>query len=227
MSEKKVLIFGTGQFAQIIKRYLEEQGRVVAGFTVEERPTPPALELPRVNADFGDVFAFETIEEKFPPSEFEMIICVGYTQMNRIRQRIFSEAKQKGYNIISFIHETATVLTDDIGEGTIVMERALIGPFSKLGKGNIVFADAHIAHHTIVGDFNFFTISVAVAGSVKIGCNCFFGNNCTIRNGIEIRDYTLVGAGAYVSKNTEEYDVLVPTRAVKLEGKSSLDIIFR
>ena len=34
MSEKKVLIFGTGQFAQIIKRYLEEQGRVLAGFTV-------------------------------------------------------------------------------------------------------------------------------------------------------------------------------------------------
>lgn len=36
MSEKKVLIFGTGQFAQIIKRYLEEQGRVLAGFTVNK-----------------------------------------------------------------------------------------------------------------------------------------------------------------------------------------------
>jgi len=35
MSEKKVLIFGTGQFAQIIKRYLEEQGRVlVVGFVL-------------------------------------------------------------------------------------------------------------------------------------------------------------------------------------------------
>lgn len=156
-----------------------------------------------------------------------MIICVGYTHMNSVRQRIFHEAKGKGYNIISFIHKTATVLTDDIGEGTIIMERALIGPFCKLGNANIIFADAHIAHHTTVGDFNFFTISVAVAGNVKIGCNCFFGNNCTIRNGIEIEDYTLVGAGAYVSRNTEKYDVLVPTRAVKLEGKTSLDIVFR
>lgn len=163
----------------------------------------------------------------FPPSEYEMIICVGYTHMNSIRQRIFTEAKAKGYHIISFIHESATVLTDEIGEGTIVMERALIGPFCKLGIGNIVFADAHIAHHTTIGDFNFFTISVAIAGNIKIGNNCFFGNNCTIRNGIEIRDYTLVGAGAYVSKSTEAYDVMVPNRAVKLDGKTSLDIVFR
>lgn len=40
MNKKKVLIFGTGQFAQILKLYLEEQGRSVAGFTVEESCTP-------------------------------------------------------------------------------------------------------------------------------------------------------------------------------------------
>lgn len=217
MNEKKVLIFGTGQFAQIIKRYLEEQGKIVAGFTVNKSYISPGEEA----------YPFETIEEIFPPSEYEMIVCVGYTRMNSIRQRIFVEAKEKGYRIISFIHKSATVLTDDIGEGTIVMERALIGPFCKLGVGNIVFADAHIAHHTQVGDFNFFTISVAVAGNIKIGNNCFFGNNCTIRNGIEIKDYTLIGAGAYVSKSTESYDVMVPNRAVRLEGKTSLDIVFR
>lgn len=217
MSEKKVLIFGTGQFAQIIKRYLEEQGRVLAGFTVNKSCISGG----------GGVYPFETIEKIFPPSEYEMIICVGYTHMNSIRQRIFAEAQEKGYHIIGFIHESATVLTDDIGDGTIVMERALIGPFCKLGTGNIVFADAHIAHHTLVGDFNFFTISVAVAGNVKIGNNCFFGNNCTIRNGIEIKDYTLIGAGAYVSKSTEAYDVMVPNRAIKLEGKTSSNIVFR
>ncbi len=214
---KKVLIFGTGQFSQIIKRYLEEQGRVIAGFTAEKQHISLG----------GGVYPFETIASSFPPSEYEMIICVGYTHMNNIRQRIWKEAKEKGYNIIGFIHETATVLTEDIGEGTIVMERALVGPYTKLGIGNIVFSDAHIAHHTIVGDFNFFTISAAVAGNVRIGCNCFFGNNCTIRNGIEIKDYTLVGAGAYVSKSTEEYAVMVPNRAVKLDGKTSLDIVFR
>ena len=44
---------------------------------------------------------------------------------------------------------------------------------------------------------------------------------------IEIKDYTLIGAGAYVSKSTEAHDVMVPNRAIKLEGKTSSDIVFR
>lgn len=40
MKEKEILIFGTGQFAQIIKRYLEEQGKIVAGFTVNKSCIP-------------------------------------------------------------------------------------------------------------------------------------------------------------------------------------------
>ena len=54
--------------------------------------------------------------------------------------------------------------------------------------------------------------------------NCFFGNNCTIKNGIEIKDKTLIGAGCYISKGTDEEGVYVPQRSIKLENKSSLDI---
>ena len=168
--------------------------------------------------------AFETIEQDYPPEEYGMFVCVGYNHMNQTRERVIRQAKEKGYEILSYIHPTATVLTDQIGEGTVVMERAVIGPFVKMGVGNVFWADSHVAHHTSMGNYNFFTISVAVAGNIAIGDHCFFGNNCTIKNGIRISDYTLVGAGCYVAHDTEAYSVHVPARSVVLAGKRSLDM---
>lgn len=144
--------------------------------------------------------------------------------MNCTRKQAYLRTKQKGYDILSYIHPTATVLAEKVGEGTVALERAIIGPFAEIGIGNIIWAGANIAHDTKIGNFNFFAIESAVAGNVKIGDHCFFGNNCTIKNGIRISDYTLVGAGCYVAHDTEAYSVHVPARSVVLAGKRSLDI---
>lgn len=215
---KKVIIFGVTQFAEILSHYIEREGVCeIAGYTVNAPYVPPG-------GGGYPVLPFEQIEEHYPPDQYSMFICVGYNRMNAVREKIFRQAKDKGYEILSYIHPTATVLTDAIGEGTIIMERAVIGPFVKMGMGNVFWADSHVAHHTTMGNFNFFTISVAVAGNIVIGSNCFFGNNCTIKNGIRIGDYTLIGAGCYASRETEPYSVYVPARSIQLEGKRSLDM---
>ena len=125
---------------------------------------------------------------------------------------------------MSYIHPTATVSADSIGEGTIIFECAVIGQFVKLGAMNVFDIGAMISHHSEIGDFNFFAPASTIAGYVTVGHNCFLGANSTIKNGICIGDYTLIGAGCYVSKDTEPYSVQVPARSVTLEGKSSLDM---
>ena len=54
--------------------------------------------------------------------------------------------------------------------------------------------------------------------------NCFIGANSTIRNGVTVADKTLVGASSYISKNTVENGVYVPSRSACLSDLSSLDI---
>ena len=217
---KNVIVFGTNQFSELLTWHLEkEQNTVIAAYTVDGD---------YIGEDSmykgKPVVPFEKVEELYPPEQYGIYICVGYNNMNQVRERVFVQAKEKGYHILSYVHPTATVLTDDFGEGNIIMERALIGAFVKVGSGNVFWPDTHVAHHTVIGDFNFFTISSAVAGNIIIGNNCFFGNNCTIRDGIAIANYTLVGAGCYLSESTEPYSVYVPARSVQLEGKSSLEI---
>ena len=204
-------------------KYLKEsEDAVVSALTVEEK---------YINAEMQEkwggiglpIVPFETLEKHYPPEEYGILICIGYSQMNAVRERIFREVRAKGYTILSYTHPSATVLADALGEGTIVMERALIGAFVTMGVGNIVYPGAHIAHDAMIGDFNFFSISCVVAGHVKIDDHCFIGANCTVKNGIRISKYTLVGAGCYLSRDSEPYGVYVPERSVHLQGKDSRD----
>lgn len=216
---KKAIIFGTEQFGEILYHYLKDEKKYeICGFVVDSKykDKDTFYNLP--------VVEFEKAHEIFNPDVYGMFICLGYVQMNKIRELKFKEAKDKGYEILSYYHPSAIVLSENIGEGNIIMEGSVIGPFCEIGDGNVFWPKSHIAHHTKIQNFNFFTISVAVAGNIIIGNNCFFGNNCTIKNGIEIRDKTLIGAGCYISKSTEEEGVYVPQRSIKLENKSSLNI---
>ena len=49
--------------------------------------------------------------------------------------------------------------------------------------------------------------------------------NSVIRGPKTVADYTLVGAGCYISDNTEPYGVYVPARSVHLENKKSTDMM--
>lgn len=215
---QKAIIFGADQFAEILYYFLQQENKIeIVGFTVDSkyRNNDYFQGLPLVD--------FENVEQIYPPTEYGIYICVGYTNMNSVREQKYNEAIIKGYTILSYIHPTAVINSEVVGGGLIVMENVTIGAKCEIGKGNVFWANAHVAHHTKMGDFNFFTISVAVAGNITIGNNCFFGNNCTIKNGINIADKTLIGAGCYLDRNTNPYDVYVPARSVCLDDKKSTD----
>ena len=217
----KIIVFGAAQLAELVIDNVAEDGKwTVEAVTVEEQyieKTGPVFNGIKV-------VPFERIEDEYPADRYKFIVCVGYVNMNDTRRRVFEQIRAKGYDIVSYIHPSATVLTRDIGEGTLIFENAVIGRDAHIGTGNIFYPCSLLAHHSSVGDFNFFAISSSVAGNVSVGSNCFFGNNSCTKNGISIADYTLVGAGCYLSGDTQPYDVYVPARAVRLTDKRSTEI---
>lgn len=214
-----IIIFGLEQFADTMYKLLHnnESYHIVA-FTVDK------LWLPQEKEKYDlPIIPYEELESYFTPSNHSIIFCIGYTDMNRIRESHMNDAKLRGYKIESYRHPSANIFTDKIGEGNIFMEGVIIGDNVKIGDGNIFWPAAHIAHHTNVGNFNFFTISVAVAGNITVHDYCVFGANCTVKNGIEIADGTLIGAGSYISESTEAWAVYAPPRTKKIDGKKSTD----
>lgn len=215
---KEIVIFGIDRFAELIYNFLKEDEQYkVCGFCVDR-------EYMNSDTAFGlPIVAFEEVDRHFPPDKYGMMICMGYTKMNTIRELKYTQAEKKGYRILGYRHPSAIVLSEDIDETNIIMEGVVIGQQCKIGRGNVFWPMAHVAHHTAIGSYNFFTISCSVAGNIKIGNNCTFGNNCTIKNGIKIEDYALIGAGAYISHDIEAESVYVPPRSYRLEGKKSWD----
>lgn len=216
---RKVIIFGTNDFVDMFYVYASrDKTYEICAFTADKRYIEEETRhgLP--------VVAFEDIEINFPPNEYDMMIGLGYNQMNNFRKLKFEEAKSKGYNIVGYQHPTAIVLADKIGEGNLIMEGVVIGNGCIIGDGNIISTSAMLGHNTILGNYNFFAGSSCLGGEVHVENNCMFGLNCTVKHGVKIADYTLVGAAAYISRDTEKESVYVPARSCKLERKSSLDL---
>lgn len=217
---ENIVIFGLTDLAELLHYYLSSYDkRKVIGFTVDAayRTKDAFCGLP--------VWNFEELESSVMPANAEIILAVGYNKMNQIRRQKFHEVTEKGYQIASFVHPRAIVETNEIRDGFIALENATVGPFCSVGYGNIFYPHSQLAHHSSTGDFNFFAVSSSVAGHVIIGDNCFFGNNCTTREKITIADFTLIGAGAYISSNTKSHGVYVPHKSALLDGRQSEDLL--
>ena len=141
--------------------------------------------------------------------------------MNKNRRIIWQQVRDQGYKFISYISDDATVEPDSIGEGNIILPGCVIQPFVTIGNFNIFESGCVVCHHSVIDDFCFFAPSVSLAGHTKVGQGSFWGNNSASKNGISVGRHVLVGAGAYVSVNLEDSQVLVPGRSLILENNSS------
>lgn len=218
MMQKKVIIFGNTKFSKLIKWYIEnDTDRELVGFTVEKEYLTEKI------FEGFNVVPFDKIEDEYDPRDYEILIAIGYSNMNSIREKIYYKIKEKGYDVASYYHSSSINQAHKIGEGNIILEGNVIQPFVEIGNCNLIWYNTSIAHDVSIGNFNTFAGSSSLSGFVQIGNNCFIGNNSTIKDKIDIADYTLVGAGSYISKSTNPYDVIVPVKSIKLPHKKSVD----
>lgn len=213
---KQVIIFGTGGFAEVVHYYLtNDSSFTIAAFTANSSMITKnqLFDLP--------VVPFENIEEIYPPEKFSMFIAVGYLKVNKTRADICKQAKEKGYDLISYVNSKATTWNDlDIGENCFIFENNVIQPFTKIGNDVIMWSGNHIGHHTKIGDHCFITSHVVVSGNVDVGSYCFLGVNSTIRDSIKIGSECVIGAGSVILDDTKDKTVYTTERAKLLEKSS-------
>jgi len=195
---KKVIIFGTGDFAQVAHFYLTKDSPYkVAAFTAD-RSYIKEKEL------FGlPLVPFDDIEKYYPPDKFGMFIAIAYSGVNRVRAEKYYQAKGKKYELISYVSSKTVCWGDtEIGDNCFIFENQTIQPFVKIGNNVIIWSGNHIGHHVAIGDHCFIASHVVIAGRAKIEPYCFIGVNATIRDGITIAEECVIGAGAIIMKDT-------------------------
>lgn len=200
---KKVVIFGTGDIGALAHYYLtHDSSYQIISFCADSQfiTSPNFMELP--------VVPFESVEQIYPPSKFDMFVALSYSRLNEVRADKYSEAKIKGYKLISYVCSKSVIWENvEIGENCFIFENQTIQPFVKIGNNVTLWSGNHIGHHSVIDDHCFLTSHVVISGHVTINSHSFLGVNSTIVDGITLAPRTVVGAGALVTKNTVEEGV--------------------
>jgi sugar O-acyltransferase (sialic acid O-acetyltransferase NeuD family) len=172
------------------------------------------------------VVAFETLEKHYPPQAFDAFVAIGYSQMNKIREKLYHETKAKGYFLPNYISSRCSCLTQNpIGDNNLILEDNTIQPYVTIGNNNVFWSGNHIGHDTILHNHITITSHVVVSGYCQIYDNCFLGVNATLHNEVTLKKETLIAAGATISKNTKEKGVYLPAKTI-LFSKSSDELNF-
>ncbi|WP_135507100.1 acetyltransferase [Roseovarius aestuariivivens] len=193
----KVVIFGTGQFAQTVTVYLErESEHEIFGYTVDA-----VYRNGQASLLGKPVFAWETLEDHFAPSDGVLFGPISFRGMNRFRAERYAEGKARGYDFLTFVHPASHVYSEEIGENCLILEANTIQPFVRIGNNVVIWSGNHIGHHTEIGDHCFLTSHVGISGNCRIGPSCFFAGKSGVSDNVAIGEQCLVGAGALILRD--------------------------
>jgi len=197
---KKLLIVGAGELAMIAYEYFTyDSNYEVVGFAVEKE----YLEANTLYAK--PIVAFEDVQEKYPPVDYDVFVAIPASQLNRLRTRLYQEAKAKGYTCATYISSQAFVWRNvTIGENCFIFENNTVQPFVEIGNNVILWSGNHIGHRTVIEDNCFLSSHVVVSGYCRIGASCFLGVNSTFNDHVTVARDCIVASGALVSKSLKE-----------------------
>lgn len=203
--KKKLVIFGTGDIAQLAHFYFSSGSNYeVVAFSVD------AAFLKELEFCGLPVAAFEEAPILYPPENHDFFVALSYSRLNAVRKDKYLAAKALGYRLASFISPFATVLNQDrIGENCFILEDNTIQPFVTIGDNVILWSGNHIGHHSTIKDHTFIASHVVVSGGVEIGEQCFIGVNATLRDHVNIGDKCVIGAGALIISDAEAEGVFM------------------
>jgi sugar O-acyltransferase (sialic acid O-acetyltransferase NeuD family) len=197
--KEKLVLIGDSAFAEIAYEYFtyDSEYEVVA-FAVEKQF------IKRTQLFGLPIVPFEELEDIYPPGKHKFFAANVYTQRNKLRARLYNEAKAKGYTPASYISPNAFIWRNvEIGEHCFIFENNVVQPFAKIGSNVILWSGNHIGHHSVIKDHCFISSHVVISGFVEIGQYCFVGVNATVANNLKIGDNCIVGAAALVLADVE------------------------
>jgi sugar O-acyltransferase (sialic acid O-acetyltransferase NeuD family) len=217
---RKVVIFGTGDFARIAAVYLDvDSPHEVVAFTVNQaylRDGDTLLDR--------EIVAWETLGERFPPQDYALFVAIGFSNVNQARAGIYHEARERGYELISYVNSRADVWTEvEIGDNTFIFEENVIQPFVRIGSNVVLWSGNHVGHDSTIEDHCFIASHAVISGNVTIGEYSFVGVNATFRDGVTVGPRSVIGAGALIMKDTEEGAVHA-VRGTEAIGRKSWEI---
>jgi len=207
---KELLIFGAGGHSKVCIETAQSMGyKIKAVFDDDENK--------RGNKVVGISVIGGTREllDNYPPNEYELFIAIGN---NRTRMEKYEFFKNEGYEFATLIHPFSFVSkTVKIGENVLIMPGVVVNSSTIISDNIILNTSCTIDHDCRIMPHVHIAPGVNLAGSVFVGTGSFLGIGCKVIQEVKIANWNIVGAGAVVIEDTEDFGVYVgvPAKMIK------------
>ena len=207
----QVVILGAGGFAREVLDILMARNAISSQYEILGFIDENADRWGRVLNGYPVLGGFEWFGTR-DRAQIRAICGIGNPA---VRRKLVQKALALGLRFCTVVHPTA-VLTPfvELGEGVVVTAGCIFTNQIKVGNHVHVNLDCTIGHDVIVEDFCTVAPGVHVSGNVHIKTGCDIGTGAVIIQGITIGEWSIVGAGAVVTK-----DIPANTTAVGVPAK--------
>lgn len=190
-------LYGASGHAKVVIDVVRAQGGTVEGLVDDN----PALH---------QVYGIPVLHDAAGLSPF--IVSIGNC---RIRKAV---AERLRGPFATAIHPSALLSpTATVGEGSVVMQGAVIQAEARIGRHCIINTRASIDHECVIEDYVHIAPGCTVSGGVHVGEGTWLGAGSTIIQGVCVGRNCFIGAGSVVVKdipdNSKAYGV--PCRVIE------------
>jgi sugar O-acyltransferase (sialic acid O-acetyltransferase NeuD family) len=195
----KIILAGNAVTAEILYEYLRQDVRYqVVAATVDDEYVGSG------GVNGLATLGLSQLPALCPPSDVAVVMAMGYSDLNRSRERMFNRLKEMGYAVETYIHPDARVYsTSPPGEGCVILPGAVVEPHARVGANTMIWCNTTLAHHCTVGDNVWIASGAVISGQAVVGNNTFVGVNATVVNKVSVGESNVIGGGALITKDTK------------------------
>jgi len=210
----KVVIVGAGGHGQVVADSLlaelmdDSKDIQLVGF-VDDNPRLQQCSLLGLPV-LGTVAQLPTIVHH------AVVIAIGN---NQVRHKIYRQLHEQGEQFISVYHPSTIIGRGvEIGGGVMISAGVVVNTGALIGQNVILNTGCTVDHHNHIGDHVHIAPGVHIGGDVEIDEGALIGIGATVMPQCRIGAWSIVGAGAVVTRDVPAYSTVVgiPARIIKV-----------
>lgn len=214
---KSVVIIGAGGFGREVVEIFKDQNKIsktwdILGFIDENQELQGKL----VNG-YPVLGSLDWLREH----RGDNLGCVCAIGTCETRKQVVEKLRETGINYYNAIHPSV-IMSEfvEMGVGVIICAGSILTVNIKIGDHVHIDTNCSIAHDAVIGNYCRLNPGVKINGNNHLGEGVYVGTGATFIQEVSIGDWSMIGAGAVVSKDIPERVVAVgmPARVIKQKG---------
>ncbi len=210
---KDLVIIGAGGFAREVAWLVEEinqkapQWNLVGYIDEDQEKWGQKLNGYPVLGSFSAL-------EKLPLSTFA-VCAVGNPSD---KKRLVEKAKAQGKQFATLVHPEISLSSSvTIGQGVIINKGCILTTNISIGDHVGINPGCGIGHDAVLKDYCTLMWHVNISGAIEVGEGCTLGTKATVLQSIRVGNWSIVGAGAVVTRDLPSHctAVGIPAKPIK------------